>query len=90
MFIIILNLLTLIFTGEIILENHKTQKKLTRASLMVQWLRTHFARQGTWIRSLVGELRSHMPWGTTTKPTHTRVHAPQQEMPLQGEAHASN
>ena len=28
-------------------------------SLVVQWLRM----QGTWVRSLVGELRSHMPLG---------------------------
>ena len=27
---------------------------------MVQWLRLHFPVQGLWIRSLVGELRSHM------------------------------
>ena len=31
-------------------------------SLAVQWLRIHFAMQGTQVRSLVGELRSYMPW----------------------------
>ena len=28
---------------------------------VVQWLRTHLAMQRTQVRSLVGELRSHMP-----------------------------
>ena len=32
-------------------------------SLAVQWLRIHLPMQGTWVRFLVGELRSHMPWG---------------------------
>ena len=26
---------------------------------MVQWLRSYLATQGRWVRSLVGELRSH-------------------------------
>jgi len=30
-------------------------------SLVVQWLRICLARQGTWVRSLVGEWRSHKP-----------------------------
>ena len=29
-------------------------------SLVVQWLRSAFPVQGTWVQSLVGELRSHM------------------------------
>ena len=29
------------------------------ASLVVQWLRSYLATQGRWVRSLVGELRSH-------------------------------
>ena len=28
-----------------------------------QWLKTHFLMQGTWVQSLVGELRAHVPWG---------------------------
>ena len=32
-------------------------------SLVVQWLRIRTPMQGTQVRSLVGELRSHMPWG---------------------------
>ena len=28
-----------------------------------QWLRIHLPMQGLWVRSLVGELRSHMPRG---------------------------
>ena len=30
-------------------------------SLVVQCLRVYLRVQGTWVRSLVGELRSHMP-----------------------------
>ena len=30
---------------------------------LVQWLRIHLPKQGMWIWSLVGELRSHMPLG---------------------------
>ena len=30
-------------------------------SLVVQWLSTHLAMQGTWVQSLVGDLGSHMP-----------------------------
>ena len=33
-------------------------------SLVAQLLRICLLMQGTWVRSLVGELRSHMPWGT--------------------------
>ena len=32
-------------------------------SLVVQWLGLHLPTQGLWIRSLVGKLGSHMPWG---------------------------
>ena len=40
-----------------------------RTSLVVQWLRRiHFPRQGVQVQSLVGKLRSHMPWGQKTKP----------------------
>ena len=31
--------------------------------LVVQWLRVCLPKQGTRVRSLVMELRSHMPWG---------------------------
>ena len=31
-------------------------------SLVVQWLRICAAMQRMWVHSLVGELRSHMPW----------------------------
>ena len=30
-------------------------------SLVAQWLRLCLPMQGVWVRSLVGELRSHMP-----------------------------
>ena len=32
-------------------------------SLVVQWLRIYLVMQGTWVQSLVRELRSHMPQG---------------------------
>ena len=33
-------------------------------SLVAQWLRIHFAMQGTQVRSLVRELRSYTAWGS--------------------------
>ena len=36
-------------------------------SLVVQWLRLRLPMQGVWVRSLVGELRSHMPPGQKTE-----------------------
>ena len=41
----------------------KKEKRKTGNSLVVQWLRICLPMQGTWFRSLVGELRSHMPCG---------------------------
>ena len=38
-----------------------------RTSLVVQWLKICPAMQGTWVRSLVGDLRSHMPWGNRSE-----------------------
>ena len=38
----------------------------SRTSLVVKWLRIHLALQGTWVQSLVGELRSHMPQSNYT------------------------
>ena len=34
-------------------------KLLIGISLVVQWLIIYFAKQGTWVQALVGELRSH-------------------------------
>ena len=34
---------------------------ITRDFLVVQWLRIRLPMQGTWVRSLVRELRCHMP-----------------------------
>ena len=47
------------------------------ASLVAQWLRIYLPMQGTWIQSLVRELRYHMPWGNKAhmlqlkKPMHS-------------------
>ena len=56
-------------------------------SLVVQWLGICLPMQGTWVRSLVKELRPHMPQGIYTraqqllKPGHPGARAPQQEKP---------
>ena len=39
---------------------------------MVQWLRLRLPKQGVQVRSLVGELRSHMPRGQKTKTKNRR------------------
>ena len=43
------------------LENVKQKKRSQEMSLVVQCLRICLAMQGTWVQSLVRELRSHMP-----------------------------
>ena len=62
------------------------------ASLVVQCLRIHLAMQGTPIRCLVwDDLTCHRitkPFTTATEGCVPRAHAPQQEKPLQWEAHA--
>ena len=40
----------------------KKRKIILGTSLVVQWLRICPAMQGTQVPSLIGELRSHMPW----------------------------
>ena len=52
------------------LENVKQKKRSQEMSLVVQCLRICLAMQGTWVQSLVRELRSHMPW-------RSRAHKPQ-------------
>ena len=42
-------------------------------SLVVQWLRIQLAMQGTWVQSLVREVRSHMLWGNEA---HVPGHVP--------------
>ena len=57
------------------------------ASLVVQWLRIHLPLQGTWVRSLVQEQRSHVPRvtkpmpATTTEPCTPWSPRPRQETP---------
>ena len=34
-------------------------------SQVVQWLRIRLPMKGTWVLSLVGQLRSHVPWGNS-------------------------
>ena len=68
------------------------QYPMIGTSLVVQWLRIRLPMWGTRVRSLLRELRSHMPWGkwacvlhllsphtTTTEPTRSGAHEPQLE-----------
>ena len=41
--------------------------KVVWPSLVFQWLRLHLPIQGLRVQSLMGALRSHMPWGQETK-----------------------
>ena len=49
-------------------------KRLPGTSLVVQWLRLCFPMQNSWVQSLVGELRSHVP-------RDNEARAPQLESP---------
>ena len=42
-------------------------KNKGRISLVVQWLRIHLPVQGTWVQSLVWELRSHIQFSSVTQ-----------------------
>ena len=44
-------------------KKKKKKKKKIGERRGVQWLRIHLPIQGTWVQTLVRELRSHMPWG---------------------------
>ena len=68
-------------------------------NLVVQWLRIHLPMQGTWVQSLTGKLRSHVPQSNEAQaPPLLRPHAavtarrgpqsrpPKQEKPPQGVA----
>ena len=48
-------------------------KVILGTSLVVRWLRIHLPMQGTRVRSLVGELRSHMHGATKPLRCRTRV-----------------
>ena len=65
-------LLSLLAKSEIFFLQDFSKNYYVGISLVVQWLRIHLLMQDTQVQSLVGELRSHMPWGqlnllTTTK-----------------------
>ena len=46
------------------------KRTLCRTSLMVQFLRLHLPKQGTWVQSLVGELRSSIAVGNANWYSH--------------------
>ena len=48
-------------------EVYITKNLIIGTSLEVQWLRFNLPVQWVWVRSLVGELRSHMPCGQKTE-----------------------
>ena len=54
-----------IYLSEILARRCKDAciKTFLRTSLAVQWLRIRLPVQGTWVQSLVSELRSHMLGG---------------------------
>ena len=43
--------------------NNDNNNKGSGSSLLVQWFQIFFSIKGTRVQSLVGELRSHTPWG---------------------------
>ena len=65
--------------------SHRVGHDLAGTSLVVQWLRIHLVMQETQVRSLVEELRSHIPWDQlnpwtpTTEPECPRAYVPQQK-----------
>ena len=58
------------------MTNNSTENQAIGTSLVVQWLRICLAMQGTQVRSLVEELRSHMLGATI------EAHVPQGKAPL--------
>ena len=48
--------------SELVLKRWVRKEIGRRTFLVVQWLRLHFPVQGLQVWSLVGKLRSHMPW----------------------------
>ena len=46
-----------------ITATEQNKEKRMKGLPWCQWLRICLAMQGTLVRSLVGELRSHVPWG---------------------------
>ena len=43
-------------------ESHVNAQSIKQTCPAVQWLRLRLLMQGVWVRFLVAELRSHMPW----------------------------
>jgi len=76
--------------GRLKVEKKARKEKMTGTSLVVQWLRICLLMQGTWVQSLVGELKFPTYCGTT-KTTHHNYWACalQQGKPLWWEAHVS-
>ena len=44
-------------------DEYTVKTNATGTSLEVQWLRLHFSVQGVHVRSLIRQLRSHLPGG---------------------------
>jgi len=68
-------------------QRHSTRISRDETSLVVQWLRTRLPMQGTRVQSLVQDdstcVEQLSPCATITEARAPRVHAPQQEKPLQ-------
>ena len=48
-------------------ESHVNAQSIKQTCLAVQWLRLRLLMQEVWVRFLVAELRSHMPWAQKKK-----------------------
>ena len=46
------------------IQNTASTQPISGISLMVRWLKNLPWNAGTWVQSLVGELRSHTPWSS--------------------------
>lgn len=53
--------------------------------MVVPWLRLRLSRQGAWVRSLVGELRSCMPYGVAKEKKKKRAGGKSEEEQGQNE-----
>ena len=71
-------------------EVKPASKGLLGASTVVEWLRIHLPIQGTLVRSLVGELRSHVPWQLSLYASTTEIagHNEKKTYALRQRAHA--
>ena len=54
-------------TSQVLTTGRISLKAVSGASLVVQWLRIYLPVPGTWVQSLVRELRSYIPQGSQAR-----------------------